>query len=142
MRLVKYNPLNDFSVFQNTFNDFFTDPVFKSAGPRPLSSAVDIVSTDETVLLFVELPGLKKEDIQVNIEDKVLTISGERKDTAEDTKENYLRRERKFGQFKRAFTLSDEILSDEVTADYVDGVLKVTLKKETTPQEVKQITVN
>jgi len=142
MRLVRYNPLNELSVFQNAFNDFFTDPVSKPGQSKSFHPAVDIVSTHDTFLLFVELPGMNKEDIRVKIEDKVLTISGERKVEDENQTENYLRRERRLGSFKRAFTLSEDILSDEVTADYVDGVLKVTLNKDITKEEIKQITVN
>ncbi|MCG8615424.1 MAG: Hsp20/alpha crystallin family protein, partial [Desulfobacterales bacterium] len=104
--------------------------------------AVDIVSNDDTVDLNVELPGMKKEDITVNIEDRVLTIAGERKVENEEKKENYYRRERRYGSFKRAFTLSDDILTDEITAEYTDGILKVSLRKDTVTEKVKQITVN
>ena len=142
MRLVRYNPFNEMSVFKNAFDDFFTDPVFKPREARDWRPAVDIVSKDDRVELSVELPGIKKEDIAVNIEDKVLTISGERNFEEEEKKDNYFRRERRFGSFKRAFSLSDDILTDEVTADYEDGVLKVTLKKDTVKETVKQITVN
>ncbi len=142
MRLVRYNPFNELSVFKNAFDDFFTDPVFKTRETKDWAPSVDIVSKDDNVTLSVDLPGIKKEDISVNIEDKVLTISGERKFEEEDKKENYYRRERRYGSFKRAFSLSDNILTDEVSADYVDGVLKISLRKETVKEEVKQITVN
>jgi HSP20 family protein len=141
MRLVRYNPLNELSVFRNAFDDFFTD-AYRPRETKAWYPAVDIKSNEETVELSVELPGINKEDIAVNIEDKVLTISGERTFADEENKENYYRRERRYGSFKRAFTLSDDILTDEVTADYVDGVLKVTLKKDTVKEAVKQITVN
>ncbi len=142
MRLVRYNPLNEMSVFRNAFDDFFTDSACKTKETKAWYPAVDIKSNEDTVELSVELPGMNKEGIGVNIEDKVLTISGERTLADEEKKENYYRRERRYGKFKRAFTLSDDILTDEVTADYVDGVLKVTLKKDIVKEEVKQITVN
>ena len=104
--------------------------------------AVDIVSKDDTISLNVELPGVNKEDISVNIEDKILTIKGERKFENEEKKGTYYRRERAYGSFKRSFNLSDEIMTDEVSADYKDGVLTVTLKKDTAKEAVKQITVN
>jgi HSP20 family protein len=139
MRLVRYNPLNELSVFRNAFDDFYSCRPKETKAWHP---AVDIKSNEEIVEMSVELPGVNKEDIAVNIEDKVLTISGERTFADEENKENYYRRERRYGSFKRAFTLSDDILTDEVTADYVDGVLKVTLKKDTVKEAVKQITVN
>ncbi len=101
---------------------------------------MDIVSHDDTVVLNVELPGMKKEDISVNIEEKVLTIKGERKLENED--DTVHRRERVYGNFKRSFSLSDDIMTDEVSADYADGILTVTLKKDTTKEEVKEITIN
>ena len=140
MRLVRYNPFNEMTLFKNAFDDFFTDPVTKTTGGW--TPAVDIVSNDDTVDLNVELPGMKKEDITVNIEDRVLTIAGERKVENEEKKENYYRRERRYGSFKRAFTLSDDILTDEITAEYTDGILKVSLRKDTVTEKVKQITVN
>ncbi len=142
MRLVRYNPLNELSVFRNAFDDFFTDPACKTRETKAWYPAVDIKNNEETVELSVELPGMNKEDISVNIEDKVLTISGDRTFTDEEKKEDYYRQERRYGIFKRAFTLSDDIVTDEITANYVDGVLKVTLKKDTIKEEVKQITVN
>ncbi len=142
MRLVRYNPLNELSVFRNAFDDFFTDSACKARETKAWYPAVDIKSNEETVELSVELPGMNKEDISVNIEDKVLTISGERTFDDEEKKENYYRRERRYGSFKRAFTLSDDIVTDEVSADYVDGVLKVTLKKDAVKEAAKQIIVN
>jgi len=140
MRLVRYNPLNELTAFRNTFEDFFTTEC-KTKNEPSFSPAVDIINKEDSVQLNVELPGMEKENIDVNIEDKVLTISGERK-FKQKSKDDYYRREINFGSFKRAFTLSDDILTDEVTADYVDGILKVTLKKDTVKEAVKQITVN
>ena len=140
MRLVRYNPLNERSLFKTAFDDFFNDPVSRSR--ESWTPAVDIVTKEDLVELHVELPGLDKKDITVNIQDGVLTISGERKLETEEKKENYYRRERRYGSFKRSFSLSDDILTDDVTADYADGVLKVTLKKDAEKETVKQITVN
>lgn len=142
MRLVRYNPLNELSVFRNAFDDFFIDPVFKTREVKSWAPAVDILDKGDAVEINVEIPGMDKEKIKVNIEDRVLTIAGEHKTETEEKKDNYYRRERKTGSFKRAFTLSEEILTDEVAADYKDGILKITLKKNTAKEEVKQITIN
>ncbi len=142
MRLVRYNPLNTPTIFKNAFEDFFTEPVLKTKEHTSWQPAVDIRNGDDFIELAVDLPGINKEDINVNIEDKVLTISGQRTLGGEEDKEQYYRRERRIGTFKRSFTLSDEILTDEVAAEYTDGVLKVTLKKDLVKEEIKQITVN
>lgn len=142
MRLVRYNPFNELSVFKNTLDDFFTDPVFKGNETKAFAPAVDILNREDHVELNVELPGLKKEDIKVNIEDRVLTISGEHRMDNEEKKEAYYRRERRYGSFKRSFSLSEDILTDEVSAEYKDGILKVSLKKDTAKEEVKQITIH
>ncbi len=143
MRLVRYNPFNDMRVFKNSFNDFFNDSLFDSNyTKKQFLPAVDIASNDDDVILKVDLPGMKKEDISVNLEDNVLTIKGERKIESEENKDNYYRRERSFGSFERTFSLSDELLTEEVEAKFVDGVLEITLKKDKTKAEVKQITIN
>jgi HSP20 family protein len=142
MRLVKYNPLNELAFWGNSFNDFFNDSVSKTKNSESWYPAVDILNEKECVVLNIELPGLKKEDISVKIEERVLTIEGERKIDNEKTKENYYRRERTYGSFKRSFNLSDGILIDDVDASFKDGVLKLTLKKDNTKEELKQITIN
>ena len=142
MRLVKYNPLNELAFWGNSFNDFFNDSAFKTKNSESWYPAVDILNEKESVVLNIELPGMKKEDISVKIEDRVLTIEGERKIDNEKTKENYYRRERTYGSFKRSFNLSDDVLIDDVDASFKDGILKLILKKDNTKEELKQITIN
>ena len=142
MKLVRYNPFREIDFFGNSFNDLFNDSFFNTKKHEGFSPAVDIINKDETIELTVELPGMKKEAISLNIEDKVLTISGECKVQEEEKKDNYLRRERNCGSFKRSFTLSDDILTDEISAEYVDGILRIVLKKDTVKEEMKQITIN
>ena len=142
MKLVRYNPFNEPAFWKNSFNDFFNDDFFKTETSESWHPAVDILNEKDNVVLNVELPGLKKENISVNIEDRVLTIKGERKFENEEKKDCYYRKERSYGSFKRSFSLSDDVLIDDVAADFKDGVLKLTLKKDTTKEEVKQITIN
>lgn len=141
MRLVRYNPFNELSIFRNSFDDFFSAPEVRASDAGQFTPAVDIVDREDQVELNVELPGIRKEDIKVNIEDRVLTISGEHRAENLEKKETYYRRERRYGSFKRAFSLSDQILADEVSADYKDGILKITLKKDTAKEEIRQITI-
>lgn len=142
MKLVRYNPFNEIDFWGNSLNSFFNDTITRTKKADSFNPAVDIVSKDDTITLNVELPGMNKEEISINIEERVLTIKGERKFENEDKKDTYYRRERSYGSFKRAFTLSEDILTDEVSADYKAGVLTVTLKKDTTKEEGKQITIN
>jgi len=100
MRLVRYNPLNELAFWGNSFNDFSS---FFNTKPKTGESwypAVDILNEKNNVVLNIELPGVKKEDISVNIEDRVLTIKGERKFENEERKDSYFRKERSYGSFK------------------------------------------
>ncbi|MBU8910267.1 MAG: Hsp20/alpha crystallin family protein [Desulfobacterales bacterium] len=140
MRLVRYNPMNELAFWGNSFNDSFFNT--KPKTEESWYPAVDILNEKDNVVLNIELPGVKKEDISVNIEDRVLTIKGERKFENEEKKDSYFKKERSYGSFKRSFSLSDDILTDNVDADFKDGVLKLTLKKDNTKEEIKQITIN
>jgi len=91
--------------------------------------AVDISEKEEAYYLEAEIPGMKKEDILIDVKDGILTISGERKYEREEEKENYTRVERCYGTFHRSFTLPDHIEEDKIDAEYKDGVLTVTLPK-------------
>lgn len=142
MKLARYNPFNELTFWGNSFDDFFNEPFLKTNNNEPWYPAVDILNEKDNVVLNIELPGVKKEDISVNIEERVLTIKGEKKFDAEEKKDGYYRKERSYGSFKRTFRLSDDVLIDDVNADFTDGVLTLTLKKDTVKEEVKQITIN
>jgi HSP20 family protein len=96
---------------------------------RGWNPAVDLYEDKDNVFVKAELPGLKKEDIDVSLEDGVLTISGERKSEEKVEGKEARRSERFYGQFRRGITLSSEVKADQVTATYKDGVLTVTLPK-------------
>ena len=93
--------------------------------------AMDIVETDDAFLATVDLPGLTKDDIDLSLEDGVLSISGERsfEHTADDESKGFRRVERSFGSFRRAFTLPQGVDVDRLDATFADGVLKLTLPK-------------
>ncbi|MBN2227052.1 MAG: Hsp20/alpha crystallin family protein [candidate division Zixibacteria bacterium] len=133
MTLVRYNPnrvLNRISQdFDSVLDSFFRAPVFKNDASCDFMPRVDIVEDKESINLHVELPGMKKDDIKVLVEDGVLRISGERKQESEIKDRNYIRAERIYGSFSRSFTLPDNVEGDNISADYKDGVLNVTLRK-------------
>jgi HSP20 family protein len=93
------------------------------------SPAVDITEDERSYTFKAELPGVKKEEVQVTLEDGVLTLAGERKFDCEEKGVTYHRIERAYGAFARSFTLPDDIDGDRVTASQQDGVLTVTVAK-------------
>ncbi len=150
MALVKYHrpeeergtsPWGLYSGVERLFDDFFgvgRDPVF-SASVRSWAPAVDIEETDADYRLKAELPGLKKEDVKISVEDNVLTLSGERREEKAEKGRKVHRIERGFGSFFRSFSLPTSIAADKVTASYKDGVLEVVVpkKEEAKPRQVE-----
>lgn len=100
--------------------------------PRELGiqmPSVDVYDEKDQVVVKAELPGLGKDDIEVNLTDSVLTIKGEKKREEEVKKANYYRSEREYGFFQRSIDLPSEVKSDEVKASFKDGVLEIRLPK-------------
>lgn len=102
--------------------------------------AVDIYEDDDAITLTVELPGMKTEDVHVDVQDNILTLRGERKLEREDKREGYHRIERSYGSFSRSFTLPEGVDSDACDAEMKDGVLRVKLPKKPEPQP-RQISI-
>ena len=103
------------------------------------SPACDIYETSNELVVKAELPEVKKENVQVTIENNVLTIRGERKFEAETKKEDYHRVERSYGEFTRSFALPTFVDASKVNAEFKDGLLRVTMPKreETKPKQVE-----
>jgi HSP20 family protein len=112
------------------------------AGDEPRAQVdfprVDAKENDERLLVVAELPGLKREEIQVTVHDGALTISGERKNETEEKGEGYLRREISRGSFKRTFVLPETVDVEKIDAKYEDGVLKIEFPKveEAKPKQI------
>ncbi len=119
--------------------DLFNDDLFKT---NLNSFKTDISETDKEYMIEADLPGFAKDDIEVEYRDGALSISAKRDEVTEETKGNYLRKERRFGHLLRTFVF-DNVDNENVKAEYKDGVLKVNLpKKEVTPAEVRKIDIN
>jgi len=99
---------------------------FALADWRP---AVDTYEEGNNIVIKAELPGVKKEDVSIDIKDNILTLRGERSSETEVKEENYYRKERSHGKFHRAFTLPDAVNPNNIEANYKDGILKITLPK-------------
>lgn len=101
--------------------------------------AVDIYEDQHNLMLTAELPGVEDKDLDIRVENGVLTISGERKIEHEENQENFHRMERSFGRFTRSFTLPPTVNTDNVKANFDNGVLKITLAKreEAKPKQIQ-----
>jgi HSP20 family protein len=126
-------------VFQNGIKAWNNEPRHEDKNGRV---PVNIQETDKSFELNVVAPGVKKEDIKINIDKNVLTISYEHKEEMKEQTSKTLRTEFRQRSFKRSFTLNEKIETTGISARYTDGILYVSLpKKETTEQPVQQISV-
>ena len=132
MALTKYDPLHDlgdlssgFRAFQDTVNRLLSEP----PSGRPWTPAVDILETDNELIIKADLPQVDMQDIQVEIENGTLTLKGERKFDKEEKAQGYHRIERSFGAFARYFSLPETVDPEKVKAEYKNGVLTVSLAK-------------
>jgi HSP20 family protein len=100
---------------------------------------VDIYEDEHSVQLKLEVPGIEEKDLDIKVENNVLTVSGERKLEKEEKEENFHRVERRYGSFTRSFTLPNTINTEDVQAEYTNGVLKIHLAKraEAKPKQIK-----
>ena len=91
--------------------------------------SVDVSETDDTFEVRAELPGVAKDDLHVSVKDNLLTLSGEKRQENVDDPQNYRRAERRYGNFQRSFTLPAEVNTDDIKAEYTDGVLTLSIPK-------------
>lgn len=135
MAIVRWEPLRELASIQNEMNRLF-GTVFDAPAPggngntlRRWMPAMDLVETEDHFVLRADLPGLAEGDVNIEVEDNVLTVSGERKAEHEATKEGYHRVERAFGFFSRSLTLPEGVDADAVTASFDRGVLEIRVPK-------------
>ena len=140
MTLVRYNPLNEVSLFRNNFGKFFNDS-FYTDQKKEWQPVVDIIKKNGKVIVTAELPGINKENISIDVNEDVLTLKGERKYEKEEKEADYYRKERVTGSFSRSFVLPSGVSTEEIIAEYKDGILKVEIP-EAKKEEAKQITIN
>ena len=140
--ITRFDPFRDLAQLQDRVNRLFQESAqgreegFDTASFVP---PVDIYADEHNIVLKVEVPGIDQKDLDVRIENNTITIRGERKFEKETKEENYHRVERRYGSFQRSFGLPNTVNSENVTADYDNGILKVTLAKraEAKPKQIK-----
>jgi HSP20 family protein len=151
MGIVRFDPFRELDRLQNEVNRLFegytAQPAEQRAAGVPArvwSPAVDVVENENAVVLRAELPGMRQEEIDIELTGDTLTLRGERMFENEERKENYVRVERSYGRFQRSFTLGVPVNHAAVTATYRDGVLEITLPKseETKPRKVQVTSAN
>jgi HSP20 family protein len=135
MNIVRWDPLRELEEMSERLNRMFARPTSsRQNGKESLTVAdwipqVDISEADHEYVITAELPGLKKEDVKITLEDGVLTLQGERKQEKEHKGTRYHRVERSYGSFLRSFTLPDVIEEAHVAAEFKEGVLSIRLPK-------------
>lgn len=130
MTLIKFEPMREIETLHERIQKYFDD--FSSFGfnfSETFSPKIDISEEKDKINVVAEIPGVKKQDIKITLQDNILTIEGEKKQESEKKEKNYYRSERMFGSFKRSFTLPAEVDSEKVEAKFEDGMLNISLKK-------------
>jgi HSP20 family protein len=130
--IVRWEPLRELSSLQTEMNRLFNaafDAPPGNGGARRWTPAMDLVETDEHFVLRADLPGLTESDVNIELEDNVLTVSGERNAEHESKGEGFYRVERAFGSFSRSLTLPKGIDPESVAASFQNGVLEVRVPK-------------
>ncbi len=130
--LVKWNPrrslLNINDDLDRMFEEFMSTRILEPT-TMEISPRVNVEENDNEWILTAELPGVTKDDIELNFRDNILTLSGEKKIEKEDKKKNYHHIERSYGRFSRSFAINSSIVTDKIEAKFKDGILTVVLPK-------------
>ena len=130
MAIVRWEPFRDLSELNRLFAPVTTQ--------RRWMPAMDLVESADHFVLTADLPGLAEDDVKIEVEDRVLSISGERKSVSEDAKPGYRRVERAFGSFRRTLTLPEGVDGEAITAAFDKGVLEISIPK---PEQRKPRTI-
>jgi HSP20 family protein len=144
--IARLEPFRGLSTLQDQFNRLFNESFRNQPEESALTTwapAVDIYETPNELVVKADLPDVNEKDIDVRVENNLLTIRGERKFEKSVSEENFLRVERTYGAFSRSFSLPNTVNAEKIGAEYKNGVLTVTLPKreESKPRQVK-VTVN
>lgn len=143
MAIVRWDPFRELMDMQSQMNRLFRD--YGTPGSREEAIGtnfvppVDVYEDEHGITLKMEVPGVDEKDIDVRVENNVLTVTGERRFEKEEKQENFQRVERRYGSFTRSFTLPNTVDTDNVQANYDKGVLNIHLTKraEARPKQIK-----
>jgi len=135
MLLTKFEPFGEFRELRRGFN--YLNSIMEGLEEQGIENGVSFFvptvnsrETEDAYFVEVDLPGIKKDDISIDIKDNILTISGERKAHDEVKEENYYKIESKFGKFSKSFTLPKDVDTDKIGAKNLNGVLEIKIPKQ------------
>ncbi|MBN1882728.1 MAG: Hsp20/alpha crystallin family protein [Deltaproteobacteria bacterium] len=135
MALIRWDPFRDLLTLQDRMDRLFEESISRnrvfeqSFASGVWSPAVDIYETNDEIVLKAELPGLKKDDVSIEITDNTLILTGERTFEKDIKEENYHRIERSYGSFSRTFSLPTTVDQSGVSAKFIDGILEIHIPK-------------
>ncbi len=140
--LTRFEPFPTASTLQDQLNRVFNDVLGRGGEESNLTTwapAVDIFETEHELVVKADLPDIDPKDLDIRVENNILTIRGERKFEKKVDQDNYLRVERTYGSFARSFTLASTVNSEAIKADYQNGVLTLSIPKreEAKPKQIK-----
>ena len=140
--LTRFEPFRGVPSLQDQINRLFNEAFDRSSGEANLTAwapAVDIYETEQELVVKADLPDVKPENLDIRVENNLLTIRGERKFEKKVNEDNYLRVERAYGSFSRSFSLASTVNTEAIKADYKDGVLTLSIPKreEAKPKQIK-----
>jgi HSP20 family protein len=142
--LTRWEPFREFATLQDRMTRLLNEQLPSMGSEESLTAGsfvppVDVYEDEHSIQLKMEVPGIDEKDIDIRLDNNLLTVRGERKFEKEEKEENFHRIERRYGSFSRSFTLPNTVNSEDVKADYNNGVLKVRLAKraEAKPKQIK-----
>lgn len=141
MAIIRWDPFREMTNFEDQFNRLWRGLAEGRQRQESWLPAVDVFDTKDAVVLKAELAGMNPDDIQIEVEDNVLTIKGERKFEEKVEEERYYRVERRFGSFQRSLALPQGVRPEDISANYEDGILEVRVPK-AEEEKPKRITVS
>jgi HSP20 family protein len=136
---VRWDPFAEFAGFSRAFDRAFLGAPNGDTRRFDLTPAIDLSETDGEVVVKASLPGVKPEDVEISVNDGILTVKGEKKSDDKTETENFYRREIRYGSFSRSVPLPSRVNHEQADAEFKDGVLTVTLPKaeEVRPKQIK-----
>src|SRR6202165_4356394 len=143
MRILnRFEPFQGVATLQDQINRLFNDGIERTGEDSSLTTwvpAVDIYETEHELVVKADLPQVDPKDLDIRVENNILTLRGERKFESKVSEDNYLRVERAYGSFARSFTLANTVNAEAIKADYQNGVLTLTIpkKEEAKPKQIK-----
>ena len=139
MALLRWQPLES----RGRLGNFLSDEMHEEANQASFTwqPLTDIIEKDDRYVILFEIPGVKKEDVKLTLENNTLTVKGEKQRELEISEKHYYRVERRYGAFQRMFRLSEKVDAGKISAKYKDGILEVMLEKKV-PEKPKKIEVN